>query len=556
MADPNILNQCTPRLISVDNSCGCTLTRASVNAMTPDVFAAQGSTEYGMDKIIANTVEARLTGVPERRLTDLFLSRTTPVKTQKIMNDSVIAPFILKPQRSNINANYFVIQSGVVDPNAGVGVLPASTWDLTVINESSQFASPLVSLEKYFLPGRYLTAIYADVTTGVGYNVQFRVISSTNADAGGVSKALLQVVPNVTDATWAGYNAAQKAPYQPTHGLLVPLANSVSNYESWCYNGPSNIPLKLIAFWLQTMRRTFCYNDEYVKAIKAPMTTEFWKKFKTLDLAKQRRQQEIEAEAARWNSIFYGQQINENQTINGYTNLPQVMDPANPNCLLEYKANTLGFRTLLANCGKVTDWQGSALNLDTIKALLYYLKRNREIDSGTVDTIDIMTDRFTAHNILTVMIAYYKAVYGVETNRFYKVGEALKFENQVLWNYNVFEFPDEAVQMAIFTDPYFDDYLAAVSSTGTAADANRGRVLWMLDWSDVFVGLAGTASATRQTNIYDNLYNCVITPNVNHYELFSETIGAMIEDPQRHALQENFSNACPIITANPCVPIS
>ena len=77
--------------------------------------------------------------------------------------------------------------------------------------------------------------------------------------------------------------------------------------------------------------------------------------------------------------------------------------------------------------------------------------------------------------------------------------------------------------------------------------------MWMIDWSDVQIGLAGTASAQRQTNVADNLYNCVITPNVNHYNLVSKTIAVMLEDPNRHAIVENFSSTCPKLTTATCV---
>lgn len=545
-------NNCNPRIITVDDSCGCTLTRADIRAMTPQIFEDQGFIEYGMDRVIAQTKEARLTGVPERTLTDLFLSRTVPIKTSKVINQSVIAPFIEIPQRHNVNANYFVISAGVADPNAGVGSIPASAWDLTVINESSQFATPLVNIEKYFLPGRYITVLYKDATTGVGRTLMFRIISAANADSGGVSRATLVVEPNYSAAGWTALTAAEKAVYQPTHGLLIPLANSVSNYESWCYNDTSENTMKLLVFWLQTIRETFCYNDEYLKALTAPLTSEFFKKFRTLELAKQRKRQSMLAELAYYNTIFFGQRINENQTVEGYRNLPQVVDPANPSCVLEYKSNTLGIRQQLSDCGKITDMQGAALDLDVIKALLYTLKRNRSIDSGNIDRIDVMTDRFTADNILTVMIDYYKDKYGVDTTRFYQPNQKLVFQNQVAWTYNVYEFPDEAVEMAVITDPFFDDYLAAFPT----ADKSRGRYLWLIDWSDFMIGLAGTASATRQTNVLDNLYNCVITPNVNHYQLNSKSIAVMLQDPNRHALIENFSDACPTITANRCTALS
>lgn len=547
-------DNCTPRLISVDNSCGCTLTRANIQAMTPDVFEAQGFTEVRMDRVIGQTKEARMTGVPERALTDLFLSRTVPIKTQAMtMDRSIIAPFVMVPQRSVVNSNWFNVVAGEATAGAGTGLLPASAWTLTIENEASQFASNLANLEKYFLPGTHIAVMYKDQTTQVGQTVQFEVISAANVSA---TQATIVVRPPYTAAGWAALSAGQKAVYQPTHGVLIPLANSVSNYESWCYNDPSENTLKLLVYWLQTIRETFCYNDEYLKALTAPLTSEFFKKFRTLELAKQRKRQAMLAERRYYNTIFYGQKINEKQTPNTYTELPQVVDPANPSCLLEYKANTEGWHTQLMNCGRVIDNQNAPLDIDVLKSMLYAVKRNRELDSGTITTIDVMTDRFLADAILTFMVQYYQMKYGMQYTRFFKAGEAIKFEGQILWNYNVYDFPDEGLQMAVIVDSFFDDRLAVFNEANGGIDASMGRELWAIDWSDVAIGLAGTASATRQTNTADNLYNCVITPNVNHYQLSSKTLAAMVQVPNRHFIIGNISSTCPTGTATPCTPNS
>lgn len=550
-------NNCAPRLISVDDSCGCTLTRASIQAFTPDLFEDQGFKEVGMDRVIGQMKEARMTGVAERSLSDLFLSRTVPIKTQSLFQSgqrSVIAPFVMVPQRSVVNSNWFNLTAGIATPGAGTGSIPASAWNVTVENEGSQFASTLASLEKYFLPGRFLLVIYKDPVTGVGQTVQFLILNSVNADSGGVPKATITLQPPYTAAGWAALSAGQKAVFQPTHGVIIPMANSVSNFESWCYNDTSENTLKLLVYWLQTIRETFCYNDEYIKALTAPLTSDFYKKFRTLDLARQRKRQSQLAEAAYYNTILYGQRINEKQTPNTYTELPQVLDPQNANCLLEYKANTEGWYTQLKNCGRVIDNQGAVLDMDVLKSLLYSIRRNRETDSGNVTEIDAMTDRFLADAILTVMVQYYQKKYGMQYTRFYQANQAIKFDGQILWNYNRYEFPDEGLALNVIVDTYFDDRLAVFNAANSGIDASRGRELWLLDWSDASIGVAGTASAARQTNVLDNLFNCVITPNVNHYQLSSKTIAAMIQVPNRHAIIENIAvTGCPTITGTSCL---
>lgn len=544
-------NNCNPRIITVDESCGCTLTRANIEAMTKTTFEEQGFKEVGMDRVIAQTKEARMTGVPEKSLTDLLLSKMVNIKDKVVSNGgSVIAPFFYVPQRHNINANYWVIEDGEANPDAGSGAMPASAWDLLITNHAGAFATALPNIQNYFLPGRNINVQYADAVTGVARTLQFKVLSAVNADSGGVSKATVTVEPNYSAAGWAALSGAEKAVYQPTHGMVINLANSVSNYESWCYQEQALNTTKLLTFWLQTIRRTHCYNDQYLKALNAPLTSEFFKKFRQLPLVQQRKQQEMLAEKAFYNTVFFGQRINELQSDTTYTSLPQVRDPLNPNCVIEFKANTLGARTQLADCGRVIDMQGLPLDMDQLKELLYVIKRTREIDSGEITVIDAMTDRFTADRILTIMTRYYEQKYSWETTRFYKPGEKLVFNGQIMWTYNIYEFPEEGVALAVFVDTFFDDYLAAMPE----ADKSRGRALWLIDWSDIAIGNAGTASVQRQTNIADNIYNCVITPNVTHYQLTSQTISVMLQDPNRHLIIENFSAACPQLTANVCIP--
>ncbi len=543
-------NNCDPRIIAVDDSCGCTLTRASIRAMTPQDFEDQEFKEVGMDRIIAQTKEARMTGVKESGLTDLLLSRFAPIRKVNMgQQASIIAPFILVPQRHNINANYFEVVAGAATTGAGTGTIPASAWDLTIRNAQSQYSSNLAHVENYFLPGRYIVVLMKDSVTGTGRSLQYKILASVNANSGGVERAKLTLEPNYTAAGWSGLSSNEKAVYNPTHGLVIPLANSVSNYESWCYQDPSENTTKLLAYWLQTVRETHCYNDEYLKALNSPLTSEFFKKFRQLPLAQQKKRQGMLAERAFHNTVFFGQRINENQTPEGYTTLPTVTDPQDDTCTLEYKANTLGIREQLSDCGRVTDMAGAALDFDTIKALLNPLKRHREIDSGSISRIDVLTDRHTKSNIQSLMIDYYKRKYGMETQRFYQVGQKLSFQNIALFEYDVYEFPDEGVELAVITHTYFDDHLAAFPT----ADKSRGRYLMFIDWTDVQIGLAGTASASRQTNIADALYQCVITPNVKHYQLSSKTFAVMIHDPNRHAIIENFSDVCPTMTVTTCL---
>jgi len=224
------------------------------------------------------------------------------------------------------------------------------------------------------------------------------------------------------------------------------------------------------------------------------------------------------------------------------------MDPANTSCPLEFKANALGIRTQLSRCGKVSDKQGGALSLDSIFETCYLLKRYRETTSGSVEVIDAMTDRFTAAKVRDLMMKYYNDKYSSASTLFYQPGQKITHNGATVLEYNVYDLPDQGVQLAVFTDPYFDDRIGAFDT----ANKNRSRGFWMVDWSDININVIGTNSAKRQTNVADSLYNCVITPNVTHYMLNSKTFEVRVGDANRHAVLENFSGACPTLTSTNC----
>lgn len=548
-----LLDNCNPRLINVAKATGCTLTRADIVPMTAAAFEAQGMMEVGMDKLIAQTKECRIAGVAIKPLRDLLMSRMKPGKQTIVGKDqydrSVIAPWSMVPQRSVVNFEYWTVESGLVDPGAGVGTVHDGSWQLVIINSLGDFASPLVDLEKYFLPGTFVKVLTSDPVTGVGRSLQFKITASVNADAGGVEKAKITLEPPYTEAGWAALDAGEKAIYAPTNGVLINLANSISNYESWCDEYPAENTWKLKEYWWQTIRTSWRYDDAYVEALTAPLTSNYFKKFATLPLADIRKAQGAKEQRDFFNTIFYGEKVHNGQTQATYTTLPQVFDPTNPTCLLEYKANTEGIRTQLNNCGRVLDLQNSPVDLDVIKNLFYILRRHRG-GEGIVD-IDVMGNRFTFAIWQYAFIQYIKNRYSIETTRFYTPGQKLMFKDQVMWNYDTFEFPEDGVRINFIHDDYFDDHLAAFPDGALKA---RGRQLWVIDWSDIDIAVADVRSVNRTSPHpeVDALYKCVIDANITHIQLHSQTIQVQVCNPDRHLIIENFTDHCPALTAVPC----
>lgn len=550
---------CLPRIIKVDSSCGCSLTNASIRGFTPGEMESMANKEVDLARIIANAAEAKALGVQERGLATLLRSSVKDIKPalqeKKIDEQSIILPYIQRRQRSIINANFFAIEAGTATPGAGTGNIPASAFNVTVNLGSSVFKTMLESIERYFLPGTALNVLtWASDTVKTSRSLQFTVLSAANAG----TNAVVTVVPNVSAAAWAAMTAPQKLVHQPTFGLVQTGANNVNNRESWCYNQPSDLSIKLLVNWIQTSRESRCVTDSYKKTLDLIMqgkVNEFMRTFKYMPLAEQNKRQSQLSDDAWMRSVWYNQRYNELQEPETYDQLPGVTDAMDPGCTQEYKANALGIETILRDCGRVVDWNAAAPNLDYVFEQLSLLKRYRESDGDSISVIDCMTDRYTAARVLDIMTKYYKAKFGVDTVRYAKIGEKITHEGTVLFNYNIYDLPDIGVQLAVFHDQFFDDQLAAFPATaGAATDfKSRGRNLWFMDWSDVSIGVGETKSVVRKNPdaATADQYKCVITPNQTEYNLRSWKWTTMLDRPQRHMLIGNFSDATPILHAGP-----
>ncbi len=545
-------NNYTPRLITVDDSNGCTLTRAAIRAFTRQDFEDQQSKEVGMDRIIAATKEGRMAGVRENTLMDLLLSRHVAMPMGKGAGQgSVIAPFRLVPRQTVVNANYFTIESGAAHAQAGSGGFAASAWQIVVNIGGSAFRSTaLKDLEKYFLPGSQILIEYVDSSTNVARSAVYKVVDAINSDSGSTRKATVTIEPLYTAAGWAALSAGDKTILHPTRGTVSRMANSISDYESYGYQLPAVNPYGLLEYWHQTHRWADTYNEEYLKALEAPLTSEWFKKFRTLPLAKQRKQREEGNEQMMMNTFFFGDVLSEVQTVETYTSLPTIYDPADPTCPLEFKANTIGVQAQLNQNGRVSDRGGAVLDLDTIFTSCYNLKRNRETTSGTISVIDAMTDRLTAARIRDIMIKYYKAKFSADVTMYFTPGQKILdgLTKAAVLEYNLYELPDQGVQLAVFTHPYFDDRLAAFDTANKA----MGRYFWMIDWSDVAVNIFKTNSARRTTNLADELYRYVLTVAEKQTQLNSKTFEVAVGDTNRHSIIRNFSDGCPNVTVAGC----
>ncbi len=556
-----------PRFINVDDV--GSITRASISGWNKADIESLYWKEVGLDRIIAQTKEARMAGTKTRTLQDLILSRHAPLKMGAgVKNQSVIQPFRLVPRRNKVNPGYFRISAGDTTSVAQTG-----HWRLTINNGSLDADSSFLNKtpnsvikypEKYFLAGDYITVEFKS-STGVAVTSTLRVISTTAIDA---NSCYVFTAPSRTytadtnyggtgnDNWYGSATAAQKAVFQPTTGIVKRQLNSVSNYESYGSALPGYNDLGLIEYWRQTSRWVHKFNDQYVQALEAATTSDGLKKFRLLPLAKLRAQQQAEIERAETETFFYGDVINEQQTITTWDRLPVVYDPAwnftggsgneSGTLAIEYKSNTLGFRTQINSAGNVLDKQGARLDVDDLLLAGYYVKREREGDGGSVSDIDIMTDQlWTRPTLRQLMIKYYKAKYGIDNlTAFAQMGQKITFNGAVVFEYDSYDIPDYGYTLHVFSDLFFDDRISQFQTD----QRSRGRSIWMIDWADIAVNIIGTMSVPRTNNLADDVYKYVMTQNVQHVLLNSKTFEVAVGNANRHRIIENFSDDPPKLT--------
>lgn len=556
-----------PRLVTNADPCGGSLTKASVKPLTMDLIEAMGDIEYNQERLLARMLESRAVGVVQNTLEDLLNSRIRKVhknelQSKNVQMQSIIAPFKYRRRERNFKSGDFNVDSGTATPGAGSNGIPASSWRITVNLGYAQFQSPLQDIERYFLPGNYLNIEHEDGSNNKLTTVHKIVAAGVGTTA---NTAIVDIAALFNDTDWGNLTSGQKAVYQPVHGLISLLTNNVSDYESWCYNQPTNNNNELVVDWIQTTRFSRCTTKEFEEQLIRILNGEvnsFQKNFKVLEVAKRNKQMREEYNRQLMNTVFYGQRISQYQVDNlaaaNFEKLEAVTDPEDPTSILEYKAGAVGIRTQLAENGRVVDLQGGTINLDDFFEWLYFVRRHRRLDNMEHDVIDMFTDRKTKDKWDQTIIRWLKARYGSEITRYVESGKTLvDGTNFVQFDYTVYDIPNHHFRLAIFTHAFFDDRIDAMSP----GHKNIGRQIWVIDWFDIYRGLISTNTAKREykgetTANANSTWSCVMKMNTKYFDLESETWCVEIGDYNRHLIVENFADACPSLTVDACDPTS
>ena len=315
-------------------------------------------------------------------------------------------------------------------------------------------------------------------------------------------------------------------------------ANSVSDYESYKEQDTAVNNLSVLHFPIQTSRIKWDYTDEWKKIMVNAQMGTFFKKYWQMDEAEQRRQHQALYEKANLHSAFFGQAESEMQDPLDETKwrqLPTAVDPANSNCVLEYKTRAEGIQSQLIKCSRYLDKSNGNILLSDLFQQHYLLMRAREADGGEVDTTDWMTDYEMAGAFEKLMITFYQAYYGNSVTMYIEAGKNINPEMNAIMEFKRYPVPIAfgGGYICVYHHRFFADRVRAFGT-------NVHRFFMAIDWSDFMLGVVATNQRVTQTNDQDEIYRYTIKVNKLHCMHQSMTWTAILQDPNRHTMYRNF----------------
>lgn len=563
----NQFSKCLPALRTNIEQCG-SVTLCESAPMTVDqintVYATGGKYRL-MTHLLTHDIEMKMCGKVENGLYDFLATRnidlSASIDTKKLGGGTrAMVPFILARQKTPINTQTWTVWQG--NPVSGGNY----KYDLT-----SPEGIPIS--DRWFHVGDYLfmTAVVSNVVV----HSNFVVVSSsvTTATIGGVAATPVIEVIVTPQNTGSNLPSAQTTPPSGTGGLTglaVATAGTpnVSDWESYCHQTPGIINTKFVPFWLQTTRNSLCTSSQYEMWRDMMLEQNMaYEALGDLDEIEQNAQLAKEFKQRHVESIFRRPAISSNQTTALYTALDTITAASSESLDLSiggecvgFRANAVGIYEQFAECGRLCDANGAALNMDSLFQEIYNMMRVRQgADQAGAAQFDLFTDRNTANKINQAMIAYYKLQAGSTDQGplvFTKSVDSPQKKAQFGFNWQSYEIFNPQVTLNVITHNYFNDWSDALTAAG---QGGAGRVIWIIDFSGIKIGVVAANTIVNNTGDLKNLaavdstFLCTMRVSSKKQKLMSMMYTVICECPKGNLIIENFSTAIPVVTANSSV---
>lgn len=576
----HLFQRCLPAVGTNINTCGAVTACNAVQVTSSDLATIYGSDDTTY-RVLGNLISAdfigKAVGVRQNGLYDFMQANKRVLGSKRLsvqqINGGVweVAPFVKMGRKRNLNTEYWTVRIP-----GGTVATPTQTANITV-RIYSQGNAPVDA--RWFPAGMRLFIFGKNTASGspaagdTTYRLAYVVssVSGTGSDNNGAYVTLVLTPQNAGSTFLSSASAAtqnkSKIPGSlaaesggnggAVLGLAVRGTPNVSDYESFCSQIPGLNNNQILPFWIETTRYSICEDEltqKYLQALRD--ANPFFKQFGDVESVELNRQIIEDYQRRHAYSLFFNKPVDANQTLANYTSLPTIQVPSangfnltniEGRCIGR-KANAIGIYEQLGECGRVVDAEAETLNLNKLFNTLYRLQREREAVGAKSDVIELFTDSFYANQFIIGMVNYFKAKYGSDifrlTMQLNQGGEQGPFG----FRFYRFTLDYPQVELRIVTHKFFDDLLAAHKAAGYESS---GRMVWALDWENIYQGIIASNSVTNRTGdlkqlaAVDDTFTCVMKVPTRQTKLTSTTYTAVVETETTSFVLENLAATAP-----------
>lgn len=545
----NTFSKCAPSISTNIRQCGSVALCNAKPLTTDDLTDAyMKSGEYRvMEALLMADMEIKMCAETQNGLYEFLMANRVNMSKKVIAHgrDSgllQIAPFIKARQYSPINNEWWIVTAGVASETAG------ADWDVAVTSAGN------VPADVRSFPVGMRVYINGAGEGGAATRTAFYVVSVADNE----DDTLTLNLKSMHDGT----NLEDAKIALPESGYLSRGGNNVSDYEKECNEQPAYLTKKLVPFWVKTTRWSMCKSskyDQYRSLLMAnnPLFREFG------DVPEIEKNRQLAADfQKRWvNDFFWGKAL-ESQNLADYDNLDEIQTASidlglgvDGGVCVGKRAEPVGVYEQMAECGRVVDLLGEALNLPALFEAFYHIIRVRSSQNDTNRIIDVFTDSRTAELINRAMIKYYASKSadhnGDSTLRLnmdisgFSVAKKAEF-GFLYRSYPLFWPP--GVTMNVITHYAFDDELSVAEEAGVGDTA---RKLWVLNFAGIYPGIIASNRVVHNTGDLKTLatvhpdFACVMKVHTRQQTLNSMTFTTIVECPAGNLIIENFNSTEP-----------
>lgn len=535
----NTFSKCAPSISTNVAQCGsvalCNVQPLTSEDLT-DVYMKSDEFRV-MEHLLHAEMEIKECGATQNGLFDFLIANKVNMSDKIVpMNKTLtkIAPFVLADQTSPINNEYWLVSGG---NDAGGG-----NWEVIVTSSAN------IPFDVRSFPVGDRVHIKGQSAAGSATRTWWRIVSVVdNSDNTGTL-----VLDPINSESHLDTDKLE----EPVTGYLTRSINNVADEEQNCNEAPAYLNNKEVPFWIQPTRWSFCKSSAYDEYRELARLNPLYRKFYDLPDTKRNKQIAVDFQKRLVQAFFWSKKL-PNQDLGTYNQLENRVgydgdDLGVDGGLCVGKiAEVEGVYEQLAECGRVADLQGEPLNLPALFRSFYDIIRVRATQGNGNKNIDVFTDTKTAELLNRAMIRYYSSKAtdhngdAILRATFDATGFSMKKSADFGFFYR--EYPLDwpaGVVFRIITHWAFDDELSVATAAGIE---NTARVLWVLDFSGIYMGIVASNRVVANTGDLKTLaavrpdFSCVMKVHTRQQTLNSVTFAVVVECPFGNEILENFA---------------